>query len=477
MKIKTCCLAILASATLLCCKKSSTTTPPPVVDPGNKITYVIDETTNFSNPERGLFYNINPNYSTNSTAAPLTKSALDALKASDNITLIKKYYLLYAYSTTAVIPASYIDDQLKNDLNVCRQAGFKLIPRFIYTWNKNFAPGAERDAEINITLGHITQLTTVLNDNIDVVDHLEAGLIGAYGEWHDSYFNHIDNNTLSFKPTGLQIKDALLQKLSVKRMVAFRYPKLFTEMYGTIPVSSATAHNGSNLSRSSFHNDGIAYDEWENGTYGTPFNGTYDAIRLFMRQQTLYTFASGEPGADTEYAKDRIADILKTYHYSSMCMNQNDAPILYAYLKSIGTYNTIARNLGYRFALTQATIPATAGVNQNLAVDIEIQNVGWATPHNERKVQIIFRNKSTSTEYKKDITADPRLWLPAEKNKITQSISLSGIPAGTYAMYINLPDPETTLDTNPAYSIRLANNNVWEATTGYNSLLSDVKIQ
>jgi hypothetical protein len=44
------------------------------------------------------------------------------------------------------------------------------------------------------------------------------------------------------------------------------------------------------------------------------------------------------------------------------------------------------------------------------------------------------------------------------------------IPQGDYKLYLHLPDPEPALYGKPAYSIRLANDNVWEASTGYNNL-------
>jgi len=50
------------------------------------------------------------------------------------------------------------------------------------------------------------------------------------------------------------------------------------------------------------------------------------------------------------------------------------------------------------------------------------------------------------------------------------------MPNGAYELYLNLPDPEESLYSNPAYSVRLANKDVWEAATGYNSLLHQVKI-
>jgi hypothetical protein len=51
------------------------------------------------------------------------------------------------------------------------------------------------------------------------------------------------------------------------------------------------------------------------------------------------------------------------------------------------------------------------------------------------------------------------------------------ITAGEYDLFLNLPDPEPTLNSNPAYSIRLANQDVWEEATGYNSLMTSINIK
>ena len=47
---------------------------------------------------------------------------------------------------------------------------------------------------------------------------------------------------------------------------------------------------------------------------------------------------------------------------------------------------------------------------------------------------------------------------------------------GEYDIYLNLPDPMETLSDNPDYSIQLANEVVWEAETGYNSLLMRINV-
>ena len=42
--------------------------------------------------------------------------------------------------------------------------------------------------------------------------------------------------------------------------------------------------------------------------------------------------------------------------------------------------------------------------------------------------------------------------------------------SGEYKVYLNLPDPYPTIHDNPLFSIRLANENVWEEATGYNKI-------
>ena len=50
----------------------------------------------------------------------------------------------------------------------------------------------------------------------------------------------------------------------------------------------------------------------------------------------------------------------------------------------------------------------------------------------------------------------------------------ANVPAGSYTLLLNLPDP--LLSTRPEYSIRLANQGTWDAATGMNSLLHTLTV-
>jgi len=78
--------------------------------------------------------------------------------------------------------------------------------------------------------------------------------------------------------------------------------------------------------------------------------------------------------------------------------------------------------------------------------------------------------------YKVKLKVEARVWKPLVENAIEAEVGIpQEMPNGEYELYLNLADPEETLYANPAYSVRLANKDVWEASTGYNKL--NVKVQ
>jgi len=92
-------------------------------------------------------------------------------------------------------------------------------------------------------------------------------------------------------------------------------------------------------------------------------------------------------------------------------------------------------------------------------------------------VELVLKNTQSEEVYIVNTGIEPRLWKPSMESVIDTVMGIpQDMPEGEYELYLNLPDPEETLYNNPAYSIRLANENVWEETTGYNRLNILIKI-
>jgi hypothetical protein len=72
-------------------------------------------------------------------------------------------------------------EQIRAAFDRGRAAGLKFIPRFRYD-----STARGRDAPAALVLRHISQVAPILRSNRDVIVHVEAGFIGAWGEWHGS---------------------------------------------------------------------------------------------------------------------------------------------------------------------------------------------------------------------------------------------------------------------------------------------------
>lgn len=148
--------------------------------------------------------------------------------------------------------------------------------------------------------------------------------------------------------------------------------------------------------------------------------------------------------------------------------------------KDEGCYPEIARRLGYRFRLIDAAIPRIAVSGALFSLTVQMTNEGFARPYNQRGLELVLRHMGSGAVTRiPAASGDIRLLLPGPGD--TKTITLTArLPArlatGNYEVLLNLPDPAPALNRRPEYSIRLANEGVWEPSTGYNRLLATVTV-
>ncbi len=167
---------------------------------------------------------------------------------------------------------------------------------------------------------------------------------------------------------------------------------------------------------------------------------------------------------------------LRQMHYSFLNCDYNNA--VNNDWETGGCMDAIRKNLGYRFVLNNIIHPKDpAEKGKTYSFTISLDNLGYAAPFNEHPAKIILRNKADNKEYPLDAGTDPRTWYPGN-NMVNISLLLNdSLPSGTYSVFLVLPDKYTRLWGRSDYSIRLANENVWEAIDGYNNLQFDLTIK
>jgi len=262
-------------------------------------------------------------------------------------------------------------------------------------------------------------------------------------------------------------------------MAVLRYPMVKQQLFGVAPLSPEEAFTRTSAARLGYHNDCFLASNTSGNTYASPTpNGTtpayIEALKTYVSQESRFVPQEGEtcsvaasaqpyiqcPNALKDLERERWSTLDVDYHREVIELWRQQ-----------GCFDEIQRRLGYRFRLVTASIPAVATAGGTLSLTFTITNDGWAAPFNPRAAMVVFRHTQTGRVFTMDIGQDPRRWGAGE----THTVPVTGtVPtdaeAGDYQVLLNFPDPEPTLYNRPEYAIRLANDGLWEASSGSNAL-------
>jgi Domain of unknown function (DUF4832)/Domain of unknown function (DUF4874) len=486
-------------------------------NPLNVLTTYQPSDQNFPNPERGFttvydppwpqdlktpwgFCNLEQENAKKYTYTAWTEPLkLESLKSQRDrgISVALVRYHIADFRNKPLSPAFL--SRLDRDFATVRKAGLKSAIRFVYNW-----PLGGPDAPIDRVLLHLDQLKPVLKRNVDAIAFMDAGFIGCWGEWHTSSNNLIgmDKNVQAIMNNNSRlIIDKIFAVLPQERMVAVRYPRYKFDYFGSkdsqpiAPLPASEAFTGSRKARWGQGDDCLVCGEWNASTYWSPRQNAKE-IQTFLNQDNRYVLQSGEPGdipakpAETDEDRDgykdnydscdRVLNIFSNMRWSTISggFNPKSPTSAYKRWKQEGCYETIAKKLGYRFRLIESSIPTHSRPGGQLLMNFKIVNDGWAAPYNPRKLEVILRNQHNGSISRLNLREDPRFWQAGETYsvKIKQRLPRN-LPVGKYDLLLNLPDPTSTLRNRPEYSIRLANKDLWESSSGYNSFARSITIE
>ncbi len=422
----------------------------------DKVAYA-EETAEIANPERGWY--VAKDFTTSSSA--LSKNAVES-----NYTMKRTLFYLGFYLTDFMqsdISDAYLQT-IRTSLQALRDGGCKCILRFAYKDNEA-TTNKPWDATEAWVLRHIEQLKPIFREYGDVIYVLQAGFVGVWGEWY-----YTDNFVFNpSKPADYlprkRVLEAELDAMPKSRTVAVRTPAFKMNIFGLSyadTLTNATAYNGSDISRVGGHNDCFVASS---NDYGT-FDSTKD--REFWASDTKYVPMGGETCNVSQYCQ--CANTLKdmaSQHWSYLNSGYNSKVL--AVWRSGNCYDEVTARLGYRLVLKNGYFQTNVAKGGTMRAVLEIANDGFAAPVNPRDCEFVL--VSDSGRYVIPTTIDPRFWSAGQTVTIDTTLTVpSAAAAGTYTLCLNLPDPETTLRANPRFSIRLANKDTWDASTGYNKL-------
>ncbi len=410
----------------------------------------------FVNPERGFYTEIESN-ATN----PVDDGYIQRLH-NEGKTLVQILYYFKDYRDKDL--PSGIVSKLNTDMGIIRKNGMKAILRFAYT-----SAQTEPDASMNVIKRHLDQMKPVFTVNKDVIACVQAGFIGAWGEWYYSS-NHL-NNTASYK----ELLNKWLEVLPKDRCIQVRTPKYKQDFIGSsTAITAKQAFSNEPIARIAHHNDAFMSDKTNMGTYID-----VEKDKTYLAEEGLYLPIGGETclpnsSATPSAGKDAV-DEMRLLHWSFL-NDAYDRNVLKKW-ETDGYLPDIKKNLGYRIVLSRGEYSIKHIPGSDLVIKLELQNVGYASMYNPRNVKLILRSTKDKTEYEVTLPDDPRTWKPLHNASVNRTIALpTNIPAGSYQFFLFMPDPEKSIASRPEYAVRLANDKIWESATGYNNLGINIEI-
>lgn len=452
--IRTSLIHLFTLAMLISCTDKAT--EPVVADFSSTKTYTESDIA-FPNPERGFTHLA----SVFSEGSPLSTSYLSQQRAN-NISLVWRLYYLEKFKASPLSQAQL--DLIQADMDNLRTAGLKCVLRFAYTNNSDDGT----DASIDWVETHLGQLQPVLQANADVIAFVNAGFAGLWGEWHSS------TNNLTSPENAKRIITKLLEVLPAEIKIQVRTPAQKRTVFETSEaLTDATGYTQEYIARVGHHNDCFMASPTDYGTYTNPA-----ADKAYISQEGLYVPTGGETCPPSGIDPADCATALETMSLLRWTYLNLDwyKPILDGW-RAEGCFEDFERAMGYRLSLKSLNLDTVTAPTDSYPITITLTNTGWAPIYNYKNTSLILVSTSSSTAYEFDLGIDIRRAKPGEDFVIEEIVDLSNLPEETYSLHLKIADQFESLADRHEYCVRLANEDTWDAETGWNSLRQELEVR
>jgi len=469
------------------------------------------------NPGRGFYY---PFATKSSNFKPVTSEELSKLRNTYTVpvggnytirhTLFLRQYILDSYVNKKTLSAVFLK-QLESDFVAARDAGVKFLVRFSYN---NTPPKGDcgswicppyGDANKEVVLAHIEQVSKVIRENSDVVLSWQAGFIGTWGEMmFTDHWGDFDTQGVIYDKdweNRIDLVKALLDATPKEMMIQVRKPQLIQKFaHGASapvtvkPLSIEQAFDGSDISRVGLYNDCFLATEDDWGTfadYGSsdhpPINNpeVIGKLKEHQAQNSRYTLVGGETCHDEAYSpqndcSNNVVGTIDRFNYTYLNSTYNN--LVNNDWETEGCMADIKRRLGYRLTLKEGHFSKIIKQDEKLNINLTLDNTGFTAPMFPMMLNIVLKHKQSGKEIKITLDKDKydiRHWTPEYDIIINENLTLTEeVDVGDYELFLQVSDTSNSgiIAQRPEYSIQFANTGIWIASKGYNSLQHTIKV-
>jgi len=425
--------------------------------------FVFAETVRFTaddsiilNPERGLAKLM--------TVGPNSIGELQALRA-DNHTVAWGLIRLGSFTSNPVLTNAKLQE-VTAWLEAARVNKVKVVLRVVYHEEENFNPPS---ASLDVQHSHLQQLgTSALKPYQDVILALQAGGIGAYGEWFYAPPELITGDARK------ELLDSMFDASADDAFVMVRTPH-YKQQY------EATGADADKVSRTAHYNDCFLSSANDTGTYLCyPFTNSCPAqsvLENLVANDSVSVPVGGETCNATP-RNDCAATLAAMERFGYSFINTLWFSSIRSKWQAQGCFDEITKQLGYRFELVEADIPDSISPGGDFQVSVTVRNVGWARLYKQRPVYIRMTDENDNELLFQGSDTDAREWLAGGQSYTftTNIVAPANLETETVSLSLWMPDNDERHYRTPEYSIQLANTDTWNPVAGDNLLAASVPV-
>lgn len=483
-----------------------------------------DVTVGIYNPGRGFRLETAVDLVDNRNNPTELLDSLSEAYVSDSVSLTQCYFYL-----TNLIGKDLSEENMRTMqayFDEMRRLGKKAVLRFAY--ERDFMGRSPKGPTEEQVLRQVEQLKPFLQKNKDLILAVQAGLIGAWGEWHSSI-----HGLEKSEETKRRILEKLLSVVPEELDVQVRLPE-----YKDLVKDKAELYR-----RVSFHNDFIVVkpDPWDGGlhegtesfarmvkespyvavdgelpwgfwsvgsdpdspTAGWLIEGLPAARELFLNHYTslsiIHNYKEQHPNNrfDTDNPPEYSMVVWKKTMVPEDSVRKYGLPVSDNYFRTArgeavkrSMFDYIRDHLGYRVELQKLELPSVWKSGREVKLNLELINRGFATVFGNHFVSwALIGEDGDVTVFRTD--CNPSDWQPYSPSdtaytplthRISSELTLpETLDKGIYRLGLWVGDASERLLCDPRFAIRFANGNIswWtdkEGRYGIN-LLTDIKVE
>lgn len=301
-------------------------------------------------------------------------------------------------------------------------------------WYREIAPGFEYgeswmpDYEDPLFKKHYGNMIKALAERYDghpIVDHIDMGIVGRWGEWHSSQTGH----PMPSMETQIDFVDMYLNAFSDSLLVML--------IGGDEALAHAVKH-GCGWRADCLGDVGGFSENWNHMEDMYPIAlAQADAQDVWKTAPVVFESCwTMQHWVDQGWDVERILERALYYHTSVFNNKSSVIP-----KEHWGLVNDFLRRMGYRFVLRRLQMGEHVEPGSTVKIQTLWENIGVAPCYHSH--QLVYNMVKDDTSFTHQSKVDIREWLPGYQLIEEQIHVPNGIPDGWYTLRVALLDPNT----------------------------------